>query len=147
MSCVVGGVDTASSSRFGKLQARPCIFATEPSGVVQEYRAVCVGEHAEIITGRLEARAGELAKMRAGQLARFGARVLWDVREGEDKQGAPAKVQGRTDAEGGLKCLEVLVLRRMKREDAAEGEEGWCWKRLLVKDVGEIEALERILDE
>lgn len=115
--------------------------------MVQEYRAVCVGEHAEIITGRLEARAGELAKMRAGQLARFGARVLWDVREGEDKQGAPAKVQGRTDAEGGLKCLEVLVLRRMKREDAAEGEEGWCWKRLLVKDVGEIEALERILDE
>ena len=92
VACLLAGFDdeasagdntTSPASSSSPLPLpRPRVFATGPSGAVQEYRAACVGEHSEPITARLAAHRGELGRMTARQLARFGARLLLDARGG-----------------------------------------------------------------
>ena len=124
VSCVIVGMASSSSSSpsttassssssSSSSSISPCIYATEPSGVVQEYRAVCVGENADAITTRLETHSANLSKMNVGQLVRFAARVLWDARAeaagggGEKEEG---KEEGREEGVKGKVELEVLLL-------------------------------------
>ena len=113
---------SSSSSSSSSSTISPGIYSTEPSGVVQEYRAVCVGENADAITTRLETHSADLPKMNVGQLARFAARVLWDARAeaagGEKEEG---KEEGREEGGKGKVELEVLLLTW---EGGKEGEEG-----------------------
>ena len=74
VSCIVAGFHPKDGGK-------PRIFATEPSGVVQEWLAVCIGERANSINHRLESHQNELKDMTAGQLARLAARAIMDAKE------------------------------------------------------------------
>ncbi|KAM3575776.1 hypothetical protein VYU27_002264 [Nannochloropsis oceanica] len=135
-----------------KRASGPCIFATEPSGAVQEYRAVCVGENAETITIRLEAHAADLPGMNVGQLARFAARVLWDARAARAEAAGDGweREEGK-EGEGKVE-LEVLLLTwegvEERKEDGGRGAQGKGkvrTRRLFVKSIQDIEALGRLL--
>lgn len=164
VSCVLVGMTSSSattsssnsrsSSSSGSIS--PCIYATEPSGVVQEYRAVCVGENADAITTRLETHAADLPKMNVGQLARFAARVLWDARAEAASGGVGEKEEEgkeRGSEEGGGEVeLEVLLLTWEGGKEGEEkgGREGGgkgkvMTRRLFVKSLKEIEALGKLL--
>ncbi len=137
VSCVLVGMGHSDKKGSG-----PTIYATEPSGILQEYLAVCVGEHAETITARLEAHAAELGSMGVGPLARFAARVLLDAR-GSDVAKGPEERDGVREPKGkdvgtgsGSVELELLLLVR-----DAKAPGGVRTRRLFVKSRQEAEAL------
>ena len=128
----------------------PCIYATEPSGAVQEYLAVCVGENAEAITTRLETHAADLPEMNVGHLARFAARVLWDARAARAEAAGEGWEKEEGKEEGGKVELEVLLLTlegaEERKREGGKGEQGMGkvrTRRLFVKSLKEIEALGR----
>eukprot|EP00624_Nannochloropsis_granulata_P001726 evm.model.NODE_18421_length_4857_cov_28.924438.1 len=164
VSCVLVGmsshsiIPTSSSSNSDRSSSSsnsassPCIYATEPSGAVQEYRAVCVGENAEAITTRLEAHAADLPGMNVGKLARFAARVLWDARAARAEAAGEGWEKEEGKEEGGKVELEVLLVTwegvEEWKEEGGSGKEGTGkvrTQRLFVKSLKEIEVLGRLL--
>lgn len=146
----------------------PIIYATDPSGMLQEYRAVCVGENAEVVTTRLEAHVGELAQMSVGKLGRFAARTLLDVRGAEPvvegRGGRRRRLWGKDGADEGEKDeeegveekeekrerrnieLEVLLLKRRREKGGGGGAAAAVMsRRLFVKTRQEAEELGRLV--
>ena len=132
VSCVVVGFDT-SFPTVSSMLPTPRIFATEPSGVVQEYKAICVGEHAEAITHRLEDHHAELGEMSLGQLARLGARALLDARGGSKDED---RDEGDDSAIPPSVEIEVLLLGRSRGRIRS--------RRLFVKTRAAVEALSKV---
>lgn len=100
VSCLIAG--------FNYRDGKPAIYVTKPSGVVQEWLGVGIGEHSEVINHRLEAHQKELKGMDASQLARLAARAIMD-----------AKGDPSTSIE-----IEVLLMTKKGKETEEKDRKG-----------------------